>query len=346
MPKRETFMAEVQLQNVSKRFGSTVAVDDLSIDVKDGEFVVLLGPSGSGKTTTLRLIAGLERPDVGDVLIDGKLATNVHPSDRDVAFIFQQYSLYPHLTVFDNLAFPLRSPRRRSSEADVRMRVQTVAAMLHMESKLDNMATHLSGGEMQRVAIGRALVREPRVFLMDEPLSSLDAKLREELRIELKRLHKSIGATIVYVTHDQVEATTLADRIGILEHGHLVQLGTPREVYGNPACVSAARRLGSPPINLLPPSLFDSAVVPEGTATVAIRPEDIVVAEAGERNAMDVKVLEYSPLRHLLILDRNGTAVVATTVTERNFSAGQSVGVSLPPRSLLYFRADGRRIPT
>jgi multiple sugar transport system ATP-binding protein len=346
MPKRETFMAEVQLQNVSKRFGSTVAVDDLSIDVKDGEFVVLLGPSGAGKTTTLRLIAGLERPDAGDVLIDGKLATNVHPSDRDVAFIFQQYSLYPHLTVFDNLAFPLRSPRRRSSEADVRMRVQTVAAMLHMESKLDNMATHLSGGEMQRVAIGRALVREPRVFLMDEPLSSLDAKLREELRIELKRLHKSIGATIVYVTHDQVEATTLADRIGILEHGHLVQLGTPREVYGNPACVSAARRLGSPPINLLPPSLFDSAVVPEGTATVAIRPEDIVVAEAGERNAMDVKVLEYSPLRHLLILDRNGTAVVATTVTERNFSAGQSVGVSLPSRSLLYFRADGRRIPT
>ncbi|MDN7181056.1 ABC transporter ATP-binding protein [Caballeronia sp. SEWSISQ10-4 2] len=339
-------MAEVQLQNVSKRFGPTVAVDDLSIDVKDGEFVVLLGPSGAGKTTTLRLIAGLERPDAGDVFIDGKLATNVHPSDRDVAFIFQQYSLYPHLTVFDNLAFPLRSPRRRSSEAEVRMRVQTVAAMLHMESKLDNMATHLSGGEMQRVAIGRALVREPRVFLMDEPLSSLDAKLREELRIELKRLHKSIGATIVYVTHDQVEATTLADRIGILEHGNLVQLGTPREVYGNPACVSAARRLGSPPINLLPPSLFDSAVVPEGTATVAIRPEDIVVAEAGERNAMDVKVLEYSPLRHLLILDRNGTAVVATTVTERNFSAGQSVGVSLPPRSLLYFRADGGRIAT
>lgn len=339
-------MAEVQLQNVSKRFGSTVAVNDLSIDVKDGEFVVLLGPSGAGKTTTLRLIAGLERPDAGDVLIDGKLATDVHPSDRDVAFIFQQYSLYPHLTVFDNLAFPLRSPRRRSSEAEVRMRVQTVAAMLHMESKLGNMATHLSGGEMQRVAIGRALVREPRVFLMDEPLSSLDAKLREELRIELKRLHKSIGATIVYVTHDQVEATTLADRIGILEHGHLVQLGTPREVYGNPACVSSARRLGSPPINLLPPSLFDSVVVPEGTATVAIRPEDIVVAEAGERNAMDVKVLEYSPLRHLLILDRNGTAVVATTVTERNFSAGQSVGVSLPARSLLYFRADGRRIPT
>src|SRR6266702_2063889 len=322
-PHTEKLMAEIQLRNVSKHFGDILAVDDLSIDVKDGEFVVLLGPSGAGKTTTLRLIAGLEKPDTGDVLIDGEIATRVHPSDRDVAFIFQQYSLYPHLTVFGNLAFPLRSPRRRTGEAQVRARVQAVAEMLHMESKLENMATHLSGGEMQRVAIGRALVRQPKAFLMDEPLSSLDAKLREELRIELKRLHRTIGATIIYVTHDQVEATTLADRIGILEHGRLVQLGTPREVYGNPVSLSAAQRLGSPPINLLPPALFDSAYVPTGTATVAIRPEDIVVAEAGERNAMDVKVLEYSPLRHLLILDREGTAIVATTMTERNFSAGQ-----------------------
>jgi multiple sugar transport system ATP-binding protein len=348
-------MAEVQLRNVSKRFGSIVAVDDLSIDVKDGEFVVLLGPSGAGKTTTLRLIAGLEGPDAGDVLIDGAVATGVHPSDRDVAFIFQQYSLYPHLSVFGNLAFPLRSPRRRSSEEQVRARVHAVAQMLHMEAKLDNMATHLSGGEMQRVAIGRALVREPKVFLMDEPLSSLDAKLREELRIELKRLHRKIGATILYVTHDQVEATTLADRIGILEHGRLVQLGTPREVYGNPVSLSAAQRLGSPPINLLPPTLFDSAAVPTGTATVAIRPEDVLLHEGNARDApgahhprdaLDLKVLEYSPLRHLLILEHAGTAVVATTMVERNFSPGQSVGVSLPARSLLYFRADGRRIPT
>jgi multiple sugar transport system ATP-binding protein len=339
-------MAEIQLRNVTKRFGDIVAVDNLSIDVKEGEFVVLLGPSGAGKTTTLRLVAGLERPDAGDVFIDGELATRMHPSDRDVAFIFQQYSLYPHLTVFGNLAFPLRSPRRRFSEAEVSARVQTVAQMLHMESKLANMATHLSGGEMQRVAIGRALVRQPKVFLMDEPLSSLDAKLREELRIELKRLHRTIGATIIYVTHDQVEATTLADRIGILEHGRLVQMGTPREVYGNPVSVSAAQRLGSPPINLLPTALFDQTAVPPGTATVAIRPEDIVLHDSDARDVLNLKVLEYSPLRHLLILDRDGTAVVATTVAERNFRPGQSVGVSLPPRSLLYFRADGRRIPT
>src|SRR6266702_6028711 len=318
LPHTETLMAEIQLRNVSKRFGDILAVDDLSLDVKDGEFVVLLGPSGAGKTTTLRLIAGLEKPDTGDVLIDGEIATRVHPSDRDVAFICQRYWWYPHLTVFGNLAFPLRSRGRRTGEAQVRARVQAVAEMLHMESKLENMATHLSGGEMQRVAIGRALVRQPKAFLMDEPLSSLDAKLREELRIELKRLHRSIGATIIYVTHDQVEATTLADRIGILERGRIVQMGTPREVYGNPASLSAAQRLGSPPINLLPPALFDPAAMPAGTSTVAIRPEDIVLHGAEARDALNLRVLEYSPLRHLLILDREGTAIVATTMTERN----------------------------
>src|SRR6201991_2549670 len=301
---REALMSEIRLEQVTKRFGDIVAVDNVSIDVKEGEFVVLLGPSGAGKTTTLRLIAGLERPDAGEILIDGEAATHSHPADRDVAFIFQQYSLYPHLTVFNNLAFPLRSPRRRVSEAEVTARVREVARMLHMDSKLDNMATRRSGGEMQRGAIGRALVRQPKAFLMDEPLSSLDAKLREELRIELKRLHRTIGATIIYVTHDQVEATTLADRIGILEHGRIVQIGTPREVYGNPASLSAAQRLGSPPINVLPAALFDSNAIPHGTATVAIRPEDIVLHGPDARDVISLRVLEYSPLRHLLILDR------------------------------------------
>ncbi len=337
-------MSEIQLCNVTKRFGEITAVDDLSFDVKDAEFVVLLGQSGAGKTTTLRLVAGLEEPDAGDVVMDGERATRMHPSDRDVAFVFQQYSLYPHMTVFGNLAFPLRSPRRRVSEAEVRARVETVARMLHLESKLGNMATHLSGGEMQRVAIGRALVRQPKVFLMDEPLSSLDAKLREDLRIELKRLHRMLGATIIYVTHDQVEATTLADRIGILEHGRLVQMGAPREVYGNPASLSAAQRLGSPPINLMPAALFERTA-PAGAATVAIRPEDIVLHDAESRDALALRVLEYSPLRHLLILDRDGVEIVATTLAERHFYPGQSVRVSLPPRSLLYFSADGRRIP-
>ncbi|MEX3764019.1 ABC transporter ATP-binding protein [Paraburkholderia phenoliruptrix] len=338
-------MSEIRLESVTKRFGDIVAVDDVSIDVKEGEFVVLLGPSGAGKTTTLRLIAGLERPDEGEIFIDSAAATQMHPADRDVAFIFQQYSLYPHLTVFGNLAFPLRSPRRRVSEAEVAARVQAVAQMLHLESKLGNLATRLSGGEMQRVAIGRALVRQPKVFLMDEPLSSLDAKLREELRIELKRLHRSIGATIIYVTHDQVEATTLADRIGILEQGRIVQMGAPREVYGNPASLGAAQRLGSPPINLLPRALFDSSAMPAGTSTVAIRPEDIVLHAPDTRDVLNLRVLEYSPLRHLLIMERDGTPIVATTMTERNFTPGQTVGVSLPPRSLLYFRSDGRRIP-
>ena len=178
-------LADLKLKEVSKRFGDVEAVRDLSLSVADGEFVVLLGPTGAGKTTTLRVIAGLERPDMGDVFIDGRIVTGQPPAQRDVAYVFQQYSLYPHLTVYDNLAFPLRSPARRLNERDVRRRVQQVAALLRIEQKLGSRATHLSGGEMQRVAIGRALVREPAAYLMDEPLSSLDAKLRAELRVDM-----------------------------------------------------------------------------------------------------------------------------------------------------------------
>src|SRR6185295_7942984 len=182
--------------------------------------------------------------------------TATAPAQRDCAFVFQQYSLYPHLTVFDNIAFPLRAPMRRLDEAVIRRRVEKVAAMLHIEGKLQRKSTALSGGEMQRVAIGRALVRQPRVYLMDEPLSSLDAKLREELRVELKRLQRQSGATVVYVTHDQVEATTLADRIAILEGGRIQQVGTPEEIYSAPVSVQVAQRLGSPPINVLPADWF------------------------------------------------------------------------------------------
>ena len=212
-------MAEVALVDVSKSFGAVEAVRGLSLSIADGEFVVLLGPTGAGKTTTLRLIAGLERPDRGNVVIQGRVVTDEVPAERDVAFVFQQYSLYPHLTVYDNLAFPLRSPARRMNEEVVRRRVQQVAELLHIEQKLGNRATALSGGEMQRVAIGRALVREPAVYLMDEPLSSLDAKLRAELRLELKRIQRELGTTILYVTHDQIEAMTMADRIGVMNEG-------------------------------------------------------------------------------------------------------------------------------
>src|SRR5436309_12836014 len=227
-------MAEVALVGVSKSFGAVEAVRDLSLSIAHGEFVVLLGPTGAGKTTTLRLIAGLERPDRGNVLIQGRTVTNEVPAERDVAFVFQQYSLYPHLTVYDNLAFPLRAPARRVDEAEIKKRVEQVAQLVRIDHKLTSSATRLSGGEMQRVAIGRALVRRPSIYLMDEPLSSLDAKLRADLRVELKHIQADLGATILYVTHDQTEAMTMASRIGILNHGRLVQVGTPHEIYERP----------------------------------------------------------------------------------------------------------------
>jgi ABC-type sugar transport system ATPase subunit len=237
-------MADVSLQNVSKRFGAIEAVRELSLAVNDGEFVVLLGPSGAGKTTILRLITGLERPDAGSILIDGRDVTDDPPGSRDIAFVFQQYSLYPHLTVYDNLAFPLRSPARRVPEPLIKKRVEQTAELLHISSKLKNPATRLSGGEMQRVAIGRALVRDPSIYLMDEPLSSLDAKLRAELRLELKRIQLELGATILYVTHDQVEAMTMSDRVAVFSAGQLRQVAPPRLLYDAPDSLFVAQFLG------------------------------------------------------------------------------------------------------
>lgn len=251
---------------------------ELSLTVNDGEFLVLLGPSGAGKTTTLRLITGLESPEAGSVMIDGRDVTHDPPGSRDIAFVFQQYSLYPHLTVYDNLAFPLRSPARRMPEAVIRKRVEQTAELLHIASKLNNRATRLSGGEMQRVAIGRALVRDPSIYLMDEPLSSLDAKLRAELRLELKRIQLELGATILYVTHDQVEAMTMASRIGVIRDGRLLQLGTPREIYESPSSSYVASRLGTPQINFLPAALLSDVPVPLGTETVGIRTEHLRLA--------------------------------------------------------------------
>ena len=249
--------------------------------IAHGEFVVLLGPTGAGKTTTLRLIAGLERPDRGSVVIQGRVVTREVPAERDVAFVFQQYSLYPHLSVYDNLAFPLRSPARRVDEKTIRRRIQQIAELLHIEHKLNNRATALSGGEMQRVAIGRALVREPAVYLMDEPLSSLDAKLRAELRLELKRIQREMGTTILYVTHDQIEAMTMADRIGVMNEGALIQLGTPREIYERPNTAYVAGRLGTPVINLIPAELLGADTVPPQARTIGLRTEHIRISAGG-----------------------------------------------------------------
>jgi multiple sugar transport system ATP-binding protein len=334
-------MASISLQGITKRFGEVTALADVRVDIADGEFFVLLGPSGAGKTTTLRVIAGLERPDAGIVRMNGDDVTGSAPAQRDCAFVFQQYSLYPHLSVFDNLAFPLRAPMRRVPENEIRQRVERVAATLHIESKLLRLATALSGGEMQRVAIGRALVREPRVYLMDEPLSSLDAKLREELRVELKRLQRQSGATVVYVTHDQVEATTLADRIAILEAGRIQQVGTPQQVYDSPGSVQVAQRLGSPPINVLPADWFFGQH-PPAVSTVAIRPEDVELADGTE--GFECRVVESSLLKHDVIGEYAGVEVRARLMQGDAPAPGTRIRLRFPVARRLLFDHAGRRL--
>jgi multiple sugar transport system ATP-binding protein len=242
-------MATVQVQNLVKRFDQNIAINDTSLNVEDGMFMVFLGPSGCGKTTTLRCIAGLEIPDSGKILIDGEDVTRLPPSARDIAMVFQQYAIYPHMTVAENLAFPLKAVR--TPRTVVEERVQEVATKLHIERLLSRKPGKLSGGEMQRVAIGRAMVRRPKVFLMDEPLSNLDAKLRTEMRAEIKRLQSDQGATTIYVTHDQLEAMSMADKIAVMYGGILQQVGTPADVYDRPANLFVAGFIGSPAMNFL-----------------------------------------------------------------------------------------------
>jgi multiple sugar transport system ATP-binding protein len=304
---------------------------------------VLLGPTGAGKSTTLRLIAGLERPDLGNVLIQGRIVTEEVPAQRDVAFVFQQYSLYPHLTVYDNLAFPLRSPARRVGEQLVRRRVQQVAELLHIEHKLENRATALSGGEMQRVAIGRALVREPAVYLMDEPLSSLDAKLRAELRLELKRIQRELGTTILYVTHDQIEAMTMADRIGVMNEGVLLQLGTPREIYERPDNAYVASRLGTPAINLIPAALVGGDAVPPHARTVGLRTEHIRISSMDRPGPIaEVHRIEHLGDQNHVHLKLATHSLVTLANPAQQLKAGDHV--SLEFAEPLYFDQSGNRI--
>jgi multiple sugar transport system ATP-binding protein len=336
-------MADVHIKNVSKSFGDHVAVNGLDLSIADGEFVVLLGPTGAGKTTTLRLIAGLERPDAGTIEIGGHNATTLSPAERDTAFVFQQYSLYPHLSVFDNLAFPLRSPARRMPKEQIRRRVEEVAKMVRIHHKLANRSTKLSGGEMQRVAIGRALVRKPSIYLMDEPLSSLDAKLRADLRLELKRIQAELGATMLYVTHDQIEAMTMADRIGILADGVLVQIGSPRTIYSEPANLHVAARLGQPAINLLPTGLLPDGGAPAGTKTIGARTEHLSIEKAANGHADGVVdwVEHLGDQNHLHV---TVGARKLVTLTDPETDLGQGDRVVIRYRSPLYFGADGQRL--
>ena len=243
-------MAQVSLRHLSKRFGAVNAIRELSLDIRDREFFVLLGPTGAGKSTTLRCIAGLEQPEAGDVCIAEQRVNDWSAAQRDVALVFQQYSLYPNYTVRENLAFPLKSRLRSFTPRQIEERVAKAAATVRITHLLDRRTDRLSGGEMQRVSIGRAIVREPRVFLMDEPLSNLDAKLRELLRAELKGLQQGLATTLIFVTHDQVEAMTMGDRIGLMNKGMLVQVGTPHEIYNRPKNSFVASFVGTPAINM------------------------------------------------------------------------------------------------
>jgi multiple sugar transport system ATP-binding protein len=328
-------MAEVALSGLSKAYGRTQALSDVSMTIPDGAFVVLLGPTGAGKTTTLRLIAGLDAPDAGDIRIGGASVAGLTPAQRDVAMVFQQYSLYPHMTVRDNLAFPLRSPLMAWPEDRIAARVAEVAAVLRIPHKLDNKATALSGGEMQRVSIGRALVRNPRIYLMDEPLSSLDAKLRADLRVELKRIHAELRATFLYVTHDQIEAMTMATHVGVLDQGRLVQFGSPREVYESPASIYVATRLGQPRINILPAQVFGGG--PAGAVQIGLRPEHIVEGDGPEAEVRRVEHLGDQIRLHLALGDHH-----IITLADRARAAGDRFRIA--PQNPLWFAADGLRL--
>jgi len=343
-------MARVAFDGVTKVYpGPVVAVEDLTLEVADGEFLILVGPSGCGKSTALRMVAGLERISDGTIAIGDRVVNDVPPKDRDIAMVFQNYALYPHMTVEKNLGFGLR--RRRTPHEDVRRRVDEVSRMLGLDDLLRRRPGQLSGGQRQRVAMGRALVREPEVFLLDEPLSNLDAKLRVQMRSELKRLHDRIGVTTIYVTHDQVEAITLGERIAVLSDGVLQQVGPPQEVYDHPANVFVAGFIGSPPMNLLAGMALDGRVTvgevelehagaPDGEVLVGIRPEGLrpVGAEhAGPVFEVCVDVVE--PLGDEVLVHGSVAAADGAPATEadgailaaESESGRASVVVRLPP---------------
>ncbi len=318
-------MARIELSGINKSYGASRALRDLDLVVEDGEFFVLLGRTGAGKTTALRMIAGLETPDSGSVSIDGKDVSGWTAAERDVALVLQQYSLYPRLTVRGNLEFPLRAPGRKFSDSEIAARVQKAATTLQITHLLDRKVERLSGGEMQRVSIGRAIVRQPSVFLMDEPLSALDAKLRESLRVELKKLHSDLGATFLFVTHDQVEAMSMGDKIGVLRQGRLVQVGTPADIYERPLNTFVARSVGSPPMNLINGRLaggmaelggFQLPVAANakgaGAVTFGVRPENVVLAPGapGEARIFDI---EDQGVLKILVMDM-GEARLHVTV--------------------------------
>ena len=361
-------MAEVLLEKVTKRFpGGVYGCKDITLTVRDGEFFVLLGPSGSGKTTLLRIIAGLEKPTEGRVYIDGVDVTDLPPRKRDVAMVFQTWALYPHMTVFDNIAFPLKI--RGLDRGEIEKKVKEVAELLGISELLSRYPRQLSGGQQQRVALARALVRNPKVWLMDEPLSNLDAILRVHMRVELKRLQRELKITTIYVTHDQAEAMSMADRIGVMNSGIMVQVGSPDEVYDNPANTFVASFIGNPPMNLLDADLdYESprALLPSGyievprdlyslalerglkRVTIGFRPEDALVAPLGEEGIQGrVIVVENLGSDVIANIDVGGNIIKVklTRSIASRIKPGMEVTVRVDPLKINLFNpSSGRRI--
>jgi multiple sugar transport system ATP-binding protein len=352
-------MAEVIFEGVRKTFGAAVAVKGLDLHVRNGEFVSLLGPSGCGKTTTLRMLAGLEFPSAGEIRIGDRPVNAVPPGQRDIAMVFQSYALYPHMSVAENIAYPLK--KRRVAAAEREAKVRAVAETLHLTPLLARKPRQLSGGQQQRVALGRALVRDPKVFLLDEPLSNLDAKLRAHMRAELIELHRRLGRTFIYVTHDQLEAMTMSDRIAVMHEGELQQFGAPMEVYEKPANLFVAGFIGSPAMNLLPGALEASggglvfarqglrAPVQSGglagqKVTLGVRPEDLSPGE-GELRAT-IRVVE--PTGHeTIVMARIGEADVTLRLgPDCSLAVGAQASFRLKTHRLHAFDTEsGQRLP-
>src|SRR3954447_15172125 len=328
----------VRFDHVTKRFGAHVAADAIDLEVHAGECLVLLGPSGCGKTTLLRLVAGLERLDAGAIWIGDRRVDALAPAQRDVAMVFQNYALYPHLTVFDNLAFPLRT--RRVARDEIARRVREAAARVGLVDLLARRPAQLSGGQQQRTALARAIVRNPTVYLMDEPLSNLDAQLRLQTRVELKRLHRELGTTMIYVTHDQGEAMTLGTRIAIMKAGAIEQIGTPLDLYQRPVNTFVATFLGSPPMNVIGDALNGVPV------QLGIRPEDVEIATtaADGWHAARVVVVEPMGSETLVTLEYRGQRLVARLEGDCRLEPGQTASVTLPPEKTLTFDAAAQRV--
>ena len=358
-------MAKVVIKDLMKKYGKTVALMNVSLEIMDGEFFILLGPSGCGKTTTLLCIAGLIKPNEGEVRLGETLLSSsesgvfTRPQNRDAAMVFQDYAIYPHMTVFNNIAFPLKI--RRMDKSKIESKVRDVSQRLGISKLLDRKPKQLSGGQRQRVALARAMVRDPKIFLMDEPLSNLDAKLRCYARAELKKLHEDIGTTIVYVTHDQMEAMSMGDRIAILNDGVLEQVGTPEEIYENPKNLFVAGFIGNPPINIIEGTLIErngkiivefgfssyqlsnGIEIMEKTKTpeimLGIRPENITITKESKDYAIQAEVDVVEPLgrENIFHLKVNGKPLIAVSITNRDLNVGEKVWISFDTNRIHIF---------